>query len=98
MLTLVEINAAIVVDKLVRDLNHLGRLRDLERIRDICDSRHSGLEAIRDWVFSAIFVILLPFRERRGQVRNLTVWRIDDRALTRADSVGSGVRLDVAVD
>ena len=61
MLTIVHVDAAPVVDAFVCHLNHLGGLRDLEWERDVGDARHAGLEALRDGVFGAIPVVLLPF-------------------------------------
>src|SRR5207244_3590943 len=87
--TVIEINTPVTVDELVRHLNHLRRLSDLERERDIGDARHARLEAICDRILGSIFVIRLPLGQGGGQIWNLAISRIDDRALSRMNSVGS---------
>ena len=57
----VDIDAAVIVNELVRDLDHLRSLRDLEWERDVRDPWYAGLEAIRDGVLSSILVVLLAF-------------------------------------
>src|SRR5215510_12926147 len=98
MLAVVEVDTSPIVDELVSHLDHLGRLRDLEREIDVGHTRYTRLEALSDGILGAILVILLPLRHRTGKIRNLPIGRINDDALSCTDTKRSRVRLDVAVD
>src|SRR5436190_397414 len=98
MRTVIDIDAPVAVHELVGELNHLRRLSDLERERDIGDARHARLEAVCNRILGSILVIRLPLGQSGGQIWNLAIGRIDDRALSRMNSVGSLMRLDVSIE
>src|SRR5262245_3240619 len=79
MFTFVHVNAAVVVNKLVGDLNHLRGLCDLKWVREVRNARNTRLEAIGDGILGPISVIGLPLRHSGRQIRNLPVGRIDNR-------------------
>src|SRR5262249_45980506 len=97
VLAVIDIDAAVVVNKLVRELDHLRSLRDLEWEREIRDARHARLEAVGYRIFCSILVILLAFGQSGRQIWNLAVGRIHDSALAATNSVRSDMRFDVSI-
>src|SRR5688572_5350179 len=97
MRAVVHVDVAMAVNEFVSDLHPVRRLRNLERERNIRDARHPGLPAIRHWILISLLEVLVSLAERRRKIRNLSVRRVNDCALTGAHTVRGGVGLDVAV-